>query len=117
VDRPEDDEDVVASSTAGQDLARRTEAQPAVGRTAWDFADAMGASEHASRVLRELDPVEVIALAAYAYVLWRQPDQNPGLLWFLLALAAYHLVLRPLARLGLMWLYSRMRRTLDPGQP
>ena len=65
VDRPDQDDDEVASSYAGR-VQGPTESRP-TSKTAWDFAEAMGAPEHASRVLRDLDPVEVIAIAAYAY--------------------------------------------------
>lgn len=109
VGRPDDDDEAVASSISAQELARPTEAQPVVGRTPWDLVYASGATEHATRVLRELDPVELIALLAYAYVLWIRPGQDPNLLMFLGALAIYHLVLRPLTRLGLGWVVSKMR--------
>jgi hypothetical protein len=114
VDPPDDDDEEVASSLEDKrELARPTEARPAVGRTAWDLAYAVGATEHTSRVLRELDPVEVIAVVAYGYVLWARPQESPGFLIFLGAVAGYHLALRPLARFGQVWLFSKMQRIME----
>jgi len=115
VDRPDQDDDEAASSYAGR-VQGPTESRP-TSNTAWDFAEAMGAPEHASRVLRELDPVEVIAIAAYAYVLWRRPEESPGFLVFISCVAGYHLILRPLARFGQLWLASRAQKAWGRKSP
>ena len=97
-----DDDEAASITTAGRERPDSpiTQSSPVIGRTAWDVAHAAGVAGHADRVLGELDPVELMAVLLYAYLVWKAPDKAPSFVLFVALLAGYHLVLRPLLRIG-----------------
>jgi hypothetical protein len=105
----EPDDDVVAGSdvSSGSDITATS-----IGRTPSDLLHESGASKSLSRVLSEVDPVEVFFIGAYVILSGWGYSQHP--IWpfsyFGLSILGYHLFGRPLAK--------RLMRFIDgPSEP
>jgi hypothetical protein len=78
---------------------------PIVGRTPYDLLSDQRLSGSLGNFVSALDPIEVIATAAYVVLgIWGKSTGLPMSFWeFIVLLAGYHLVLRPLSDVAIRW--------------
>jgi len=100
------------ASTVASDLDASSDeptgANEVVGRTYADILYKVGALKTFGRFISECDPAELLGVTAYIILgIW---GKSQGLVmpfwWFLICLAGYHMLLRPIARY-LSWLADK----------
>jgi len=102
VDLPEEEEEEIASTVSqveGGPSAVSVTPKGAFGRTVWDFLTETGAQRPVSKLLAEVDPIEILGTVTYLFIAWLRPESLISILSFLGLLALYHLVLKPFYRI------------------